>query len=78
VEGLTHQVKHLAMILDEVREDLGWAVRNDKFYAVGHSQNYVNTLIAESDDAEADESEDATLPERTIEPRPPGNGSLFD
>ncbi len=41
VEGLTHQVKGLAMILDEVREELIWAVRNDRFNAAGASHQYV-------------------------------------
>ena len=46
VEGLTHQVQNLAMILDEVREDLVWAVRNDKFHCVNHSQQYVASYTA--------------------------------
>ena len=53
VQGLTHQVQHLAMILDEVREDLVWAVRNDKFHDAGHSQRYVASQLRE--EAEDDE-----------------------
>ena len=45
VEGLTHQVRQLALILDEVREDLVWAVRNDKFHAAGHSQHFVDDYL---------------------------------
>jgi len=30
VEALTHQVRHLAMIVDEVREELVWSVRNPR------------------------------------------------
>lgn len=45
-EGLTHQVRQLALILDEVREDLVWAVRNDKFHAAGHSEQFVERTLS--------------------------------
>ena len=69
VEGLTHQVQHLAMILDEVREDLVWAVRNDKFHCAGHSQQYVATYAAPtpSEAEDDDEEQPTTLPP----PEPP-------
>jgi len=42
------------LILDEVREDLIWAVRNDKFSCPGHSQqyvaNYTSTPVVEDDE----------------------------
>ena len=65
VEGLTHQVKQLAMILDEVREDLVWAVRNDKFHAVGHSQHYVASYDKPKPPEREDDEEDTTNPPRS-------------
>ena len=58
VQGLTHQVQHLAMILDEVREDLVWAVRNDKFHCAGHSQQYVASYTAPPPDPVDQETKD--------------------
>ena len=56
VEGLTHHIQHLAMILDEVREDLIWAVRNDKLTCPNYSQHFVASQIAPP--SEADDSEE--------------------
>jgi hypothetical protein len=79
VEGLTHQVQHLAMILDEVREDLVWAVRNDKFHCAGHSQQYVASYTAPQPDPAEDEADDVghPLPEPT-KPAGPPKTTLFD
>ena len=52
VEGLKHHVQHLAMILDEVREDLIAAVRNDKLTCPNYSQHFVATQIAPNEDEE--------------------------
>ena len=62
VQGLTHQVQHLAMILDEVREDLVWAVRNDKFHCAGHSQQYVASYTQPPREAEDDDEEEPRNP----------------
>lgn len=79
VEGLTHQVQHLAMILDEVREDLVWAVRNDKFHCAGHSQQYVASYTAPPPQAQDHEAE---LTEPPPNPRAksvvPPKQTLFD
>lgn len=64
VQGLTHQVRQLALILDEVREELVWAVRNDKFNCAGASERYVASLTSTGPE-EAEE-----------EPEPPKRSSL--
>ena len=45
VSELSRQVRQLALILDEVREELVWAVRNDKFSAAGASHEYVASRL---------------------------------
>jgi len=57
VEGLTQQVRNLALILDEVREELIWAVRNDKFTCEGASRQYVASRLAVSPTERADDEE---------------------
>jgi len=71
VEGLTHQVQHLAMILDEVREDVVWAVRNDKFHCAGHSQQFVASYTAPPPEAQDDEAEKPEPP-----PNPPAKSAV--
>ncbi|GEM_PF-4834361 len=80
VEGLTHQVQHLAMILDEVREDLVWAVRNDKFHCAGHSQQYVASYAApKPPEAEDDDAEETgPPPSPTAKPVAPPKQTLFE
>ena len=80
VEGLTHQVRQLALILDEVREDLVWAVRNDKFHCAGHSQQYVASYTARPPEAEDDEEEEVTNPPPNPPAKPgtPSKQTLFD
>lgn len=78
VEGLTLQVKHLAMILDEVREDLVWAVRNDKFHAAGHSQQFVASALPTRDPLPPNEDDVEPLPEELAPARPMRPDSLFD
>lgn len=55
VEGLKHHVQYLAMILDEVREDLIWAVRNDKLTGPNYSQHFVASQIVPKTDTENEE-----------------------
>jgi hypothetical protein len=81
VESLTHQVQHLAMILDEVREDLVWAVRNDKFHCAGHSQHYVaSSFVKRPSDRDDEEEESETVNPPPVKPTSPAAAekSLFD
>lgn len=79
VEGLTHQVQHLAMILDEVREDLVWAVRNDKFHCAGHSQQYVASYTAPPPQAQDHEAEQTEPPANPLaKSAVPPKQTLFD
>jgi len=55
VAGLTLQVRKLALILDEVREELIWAVRTDRFNAAGASRQYVEKRLPPSAEKEADD-----------------------
>lgn len=55
VQGLTHQVQLLACILDEIREELIWAIRNDKFTCSEQGQQYATSDT--STPAEEDEEE---------------------
>ena len=71
VKGLTHQVQHLALILDEVREDVVWAVRNDKFHCGGHSQKYVASYTAPPAEAETEDDEEVAT-----NPPPPESQTL--
>lgn len=74
VTALTHQVRQLALILDEVREELIWAVRNDKFHAAGHSSRYVaSNLPTESTDEDDEyfEDEEAEFDDPGPVPPPP-------
>ncbi|MFO0966125.1 MAG: hypothetical protein U0793_11155 [Gemmataceae bacterium] len=66
VEGLTHQVRQLALILDEVREELIWAVRNDRFHAAGHSQGFVESHTS----APADDDQDEEPEQMPVQPPP--------
>ena len=75
VEGLKHHVQHLAMILDEVREDLIWAVRNDKLTCPNYSQHYVASQIAPKADTEDD---DELLPDPPPKPNSPLKRTLFE
>ena len=80
VSGLTHQVHQLALILDEIREELVWAVRNDKFCA-GYSQQYVANLTAtreEPEEEELDEPEHPPLATNTPVPAAKPKETLFD
>ncbi len=79
VAGLTHQVEHLAMILDEVREDLVWAVRNDKFHCAGHSQQYVASYTApKPTEDEDDEAEITNPPPEPPKPNAKPKTTLFE
>ncbi len=79
VEGLTQQVRQLSLILDEVREDLVWAVRNDKFHCAGHSQQYVARYTAPPPEAEDDEEEETNPPPNPpAKPGTPSKQTLFD
>lgn len=73
VQGLTHQVRQLALILDEVREELIWAVRNDKFHCAGHSQQYVANYTSPRPDPVEDETDDTSEP--PPEPSKPATSS---
>lgn len=79
VEGLTHQVQHLAMILDEVREDLVWAVRNDQIHCAGHSQKYVASYAPPPPEAADDEEEEPNPPPTPLaKPGTPPKQTLFE
>ena len=78
VEGLTHQVQQLALILDEVREDLVWAVRNDKFHAAGHSQQFVERTLAVPSAEKPGDEQDESPPPSNREPHSVHSRSLFD
>ena len=70
VEGLKHHVQHLAMILDEVREDLIAAVRNDKLTCPNYSQHFVASQIAPTSEVE-DDDEVEDDEEGLADPPPP-------
>ncbi len=78
VAGLTHHVQHLAMILDEVREDLVWAVRNDKFTCPNYSQHYVASQIAPPSEAADDEEELHDPPPTPGRSNTPPKRTLFE
>ena len=81
VEGLAHHVQHLAMILDEVREDLVWAVRNDKLTRPNFSQDYAASMRRCDDrsvDGEPAEAEESPEPDGRIPPPRPRNSTLFE
>ena len=58
------------MILDEVREDLIWAVRNDKLTCPNYSQHYVASQIASASETE-DSDDDEELPDPPPTPAKP-------
>jgi hypothetical protein len=78
VQGLTHQVQHLAMILDEVREDLVWAVRNDKFHCAGQSQQYVASYTQPPPEAKDDGAEETDPPPEPLKPTSKPKNTLFE
>ena len=77
VQGLTHQVQQLALVLDEVREDVVWAVRNDKFHCAGHSQQYVANYTARPPETEEDD-EEAIPPPEPLKPYDKPMTTLFE
>lgn len=76
VEGLTHQVRQLALILDEIREELVWSVRNDKFSA-RHSDRYVKSMTVPPDVEENDEEPAQPADEPSVAPPSSHQGELF-
>ena len=80
VKRLTQQVQHLAMILDEIREDLVWAVRNDKFTCPNYSQTHVASVMQPDQLGEEGESEPDETSESVSENSPthPKKATLFN
>jgi hypothetical protein len=74
VEHLAVQVRQLALILDEVREELVWAVRNDKFTCAGASHRYVAERLTEPPPEVQDDDEPDPPPRASSAA---SQGSLF-
>lgn len=74
VAALTDQVRTLSLILDEIRDELVWAVRNDRFNAIPSSMTWTPTAPASPpprDNAQA--AHPLSSPGQAI-----GKSSLFD
>ncbi len=71
VEALTHQVRQLGLIMDEIREDLVHAVRNDYLNPSGSHWRPVASWDRETEDRDAEPPTEVEKDEPSPNP-PPG------
>ncbi len=77
VEALTHQVRQLGLIMDEIREDLVHAVRNDRLDPAGRNQWRPVLSTTSEEDCGEDEEEEPVSPPEPNPPQQRGQPTLF-
>jgi hypothetical protein len=79
VEALTHQVRQLGLIMDEIREDLVHAVRNDYLNPAGSQWRPAASWDRETEDGDDDPpAEQEEEPSNDLPPgKPSGQPTLF-
>ena len=75
VAVLTDQVRNLSLILDEIRDELVWAVRNDRFNAIPISMTWTPTASASPP---PQDNAQVVHPLSSPPAQAIGKGSLFD